>query len=99
MSFLLAILIIYLVYFGSIYYKILLVIPIIYLSGKLIMKYKKQIMKHKKQIMKLRYSLYGSDYGYDYDSDSDLESGDSSDSEIVVDDQYIVNSDLELHLE
>lgn len=47
--------------------------------------------------MKLRYSLYGDDYGSDYDSD--LESGDSSDSEIVVDDQYIVNSDLELHLE
>ncbi len=54
-------------------------------------------MKYKKEIMKLRYCYYG------YDSDSyysiDLESGDSSDSEIVVDDQYIVNSDLELHLE
>ena len=54
-------------------------------------------MKYKKEIMKLRYCYYG----YDYDSYSsiDLESGDSSDSEIVVDDQYIVNSDLELHLE
>jgi hypothetical protein len=92
MNFLIAISIIYLIYFGSIYYKVFLVIPIIYLSGKLIMKYKKQIMK-------LR-SCY---YGYDSDSDSyssiDLESGDSSDSEIVVDDQYIVNSNLELHLE
>jgi hypothetical protein len=92
MNFLIAISIIYLIYFGSIYYKVLLIIPVIYLSGKLIMKYKNKIMK-------LRYSLYGSDYGSDYDSDSDLESGDSSDSEIVVDDQYIVNSDLELHLE
>jgi len=90
MNFLIAISIIYLIYFGSIYYKIFIVIPIIYLSGKLIMKYKKEIMK-------LRYCYYG------YDSDSyysiDLESGDSSDSEIVVDDQYIVNSDLDLHLE
>jgi hypothetical protein len=90
MNFIIAISIIYLIYFGSIYYKIFIVIPIIYLSGKLIMKYKKEIMK-------LRYCYYG----YDYDSYSsiDLESGDSSDSEIVVDDQYIVNSDLELHLE
>ena len=92
MSFLIAISIIYLIYFGSIYYKVLLVIPIIYLSGKLIIKYKKQIMK-------LRYSLYGSDYDSDSYYSTDLESGDSSDSEIVVDDQYIVNSDLELHLE
>lgn len=90
MNFIIAISIIYLIYFGSIYYKIFVVIPIIYLSGKLIMKYKKQIMK-------LHYCYYG----YDYDSDYsvDLESGNSSDSEIVVDDQYIVNSDLELHLE
>ena len=90
MNVIIVISIIYLIYFGSIYYKVLLIIPIIYLSEKLIMKYKKNIMK-------LRY------YYYDYDSDSyssiDLESGDSSDSEIVVDDQYIVNSDLELHLE
>jgi hypothetical protein len=88
MNFIIAISIIYLIYFGSIYYKALFIIPIIYLFGKLIMKYKNEIMK-------LRY------YGYDYDSDSniDLESGNSSDSEIVVDDQYIVNSDLELHLE
>lgn len=71
-------------------FLIVILIIYLYLFGKLIIKYKKQIMK-------LRYSLYGDDYGSDYDSD--LESGDSSDSEIVVDDQYIVNSDLELHLE
>lgn len=71
MNFIIAISIIYLIYFSSIYYKVLLIIPIVYLFGQLIIKYKNEIIK-------LRYCYY--DYDSDLYSSIDLESGNSSDS-------------------
>ncbi len=80
MNFLIAISIIYLIYFGTIYYKILIIVPVIYKFCSLINEYKHQIFK----------------LNYCYDSDnSDLESGNSSDSDMVVDDLYIVNDYME----
>jgi hypothetical protein len=90
MNFLILLSIIYLIYFGSIYYKVFIIVPIIYTIGKFIIKYKTEICK-------LNRTFYS--YNYDSDSSVDLESGNNSDSdsEIVVDDQYIVNTNLHMH--